>query len=288
MITALATSLLLGQWGNTAQSTQTNGTRPERRFNNEQGLHQRLRQQRFNQKPEGVETVKIQVDGTEREFNVYFPKTKDARPRPVIFAFHGHGGNMNNSVRKFKFNETVPNAISVYMNGLPTAGRTDPQGTKNGWQNKVGELGDRDIKFFDQVMTWVKTKAMVDDKNIFAMGHSNGAGFTMALWNAHPTMFKGLGVCSGGGKPGDANSPTAFFAQSGKNDPLVSFRGQSLSVNAVKKVNKSVEPGKPWGPNTTRWEGAAPVVWYVTDGKHELPEEALGQLTKFFVELTSK
>ncbi|MFO0046500.1 MAG: hypothetical protein ACK53G_13820, partial [Armatimonadota bacterium] len=147
MITALATSLLLGQWGNTAQSTQTNGTRPERRFNNEQGLLQRLRQQRSNQKPDGVETVKIQVDGTEREFNVYFPKTREARPRPVIFAFHGHGGNMNNSVRKFKFNETVPNAISVYMNGLPTAGRTDPQGTKNGWQNKVGELGDRDIKF---------------------------------------------------------------------------------------------------------------------------------------------
>ena len=63
---------------------------------------------------------------------------------------------------------------------------------------------------------------------------------------------------------------------------------QSLSVNAVKKVNKSVEPGNPWGPNTTRWEGAAPVVWYVTDSEHELPEEALGQLTKFFVELTSK
>jgi polyhydroxybutyrate depolymerase len=238
--------------------------------------------------PQGIETQKISVDGVEREFNVYFPKTKDARPRPVIFAFHGHGGNMNYSVQKFKFYETVPNAISVYMNGLPTPGRTDPDGKKNGWQNKVGELGDRDLKFFSQVLNWVKSKAIIDEGNIFSMGHSNGAGFTMALWNANPSLFKGLGVCSGGGIARAANKPTAFFAQSGQNDPIVPFRGQSASVNQVKKVNKSQGDGKSWQPNSTRWEGAAPVVWYVTDGKHDLPEEALGQLTKFFVELIGR
>ncbi len=42
-----------------------------------------------------TESVTLDVNGTSRQFYVYFPKTKDLKPRPVVFAFHGHGGRQS-------------------------------------------------------------------------------------------------------------------------------------------------------------------------------------------------
>ena len=84
-----------------------------------------------------TESVTLDINGTSRQFYVYFPKTKDAKPRPVVFAFHGHGGNSRYSVTKFKVNQLWPEAISIYPQGLPTVGQlTDPEGKKNGHAKK--------------------------------------------------------------------------------------------------------------------------------------------------------
>lgn len=234
-----------------------------------------------------TEKVTLEVEGVKREFLIYVPRTKDARPRPVVFAFHGHGGNMNYSVRKFKFNETWPQAISVYPQGLPTKGMTDPEGKKNGWQQRAGTEGDRDVKFFDAMLEYVKKGNIVDEKNIFSMGHSNGGAMTMALWNARGSLLKGVGICAGGGRA-PAGTPVAAFFSSGKNDPIVKFPGQRLSVQAAKRANGSQGDGTAWGENTTRWEGTKPLVWYVDEGGHELPEPALAKLTQFFKELAGQ
>ena len=237
---------------------------------------------------DGLQTVTLNVDGVERTFIAYAPLTRDAKPRPLVFAFHGHGGNMNYSVKKFKFNKTWSQAISLYPQGLPTAGMTDPEGKKNGWQQRINTEGNRDEKFFDAMMDWVRKNHRLDEKSIFTMGHSNGGAMSMVAWNSHPDLFRGIGVCCAGGRALPANKPTAIFSVSGKNDPIVKFAGQQLSFNMVKRHNGGTGEGKPYGPNSTIWEGKAPSVWYVTDGGHELPEEALGQLTKFFKDLASR
>ena len=110
----------------------------------------------------------------------------------------------------------------------------------------------------------------------------------MVAWNSHPTLFKGLGVCCGGGRAMPENKPTALFSVSGRNDPIVKFAGQQLSFNSAKRLNGGTGEGKPYATNSTIWEGKAPSVWYVSDGGHELPEEALEQLTKFFKDLSKK
>ena len=237
---------------------------------------------------DGLQTVTLTVDGVERQFIAYAPLTKDARPRPLVFAFHGHGGNMRYSLNRFKFNKTWPEAVSLYPQGLPTKGMTDPDGKKNGWQQRVNTEGNRDEKFLDAMLEWAKKNNRIDEKNIFSMGHSNGGAMTMVAWNSHPNLFKGLGVCCGGGRTLPGNKPTALFSVSGRNDPIVKFAGQQLSFNSAKRVNGATDDGKPYGNNSTIWEGKAPSVWYVSDGGHELPEEALEQLTKFFKDLSKK
>ena len=53
----------------------------------------------------------------------------------------------------------------------------------------MGEEGDRDIRFIDRVVKSLRNEGWVDDARVFATGHSNGGGFTYALWNARPGML---------------------------------------------------------------------------------------------------
>ena len=233
-----------------------------------------------------VEDVLIDVNGMKRQFYVYFPKTKDMKPRPVVFAFHGHGGNSRYSVTKFKVNKLWPEAISIYMQGLPTVGQlTDPKGEKNGWQGREGTNGDRDLKFFDVVLKWVHTKAKVNDKAIFSIGHSNGGGFTYLLWNTHPDTFAAIAPFCAGGPAVQGKKPIPVFHVSGRNDPLVKFAMQSRSLDFVRKLDECEPEGKQLGEFMTRYESKIgdPVVWYVHNGGHELPEDALAESVKFLM-----
>ena len=130
------------------------------------------------QMPEGFSEVVIEVDGMKRQTIIYAPKSSKEQPTPVVFCFHGHGGNSRHAAKSFAMHTHWPEAISVYPQGLNTPGRlTDPEGKKPGWQSGPGAMGDRDLKFFDAMLTKLKAEHQVDAKRIFSTGHSNGGGF---------------------------------------------------------------------------------------------------------------
>src|SRR3954465_10707692 len=86
------------------------------------------------------------VDGVKREALVFVPTAKGEGKVPVVFDFHGHGGTHRNAARSHHFQETWPEALVVYMQGLNTPGKlTDPEGKKPGWQHGPGEQKDRDL-----------------------------------------------------------------------------------------------------------------------------------------------
>src|SRR5262245_38937988 len=97
------------------------------------------------------------IDGVSREAQLHVPATAATTPAPVVFVFHGHGGNIRNVVRSFHIHTLWPEAIVIYPQGLNTPGRlTDPEGKLPGWQPNVGDQGDRDLKFFDAVLASLK------------------------------------------------------------------------------------------------------------------------------------
>ena len=131
-----------------------------------------------------------EVAGVKREALIYVPEAAKTKPIPVVFAFHGHGGNMQNAARMFPVHTLWPEAISVYMQGLNTPGAlTDPEGKKPGWQNREGEQGNRDLQFFDAVFASLKKDYKVDTNRVFSTGHSNGGGFTYLLWAERADQF---------------------------------------------------------------------------------------------------
>src|SRR5438270_11528990 len=91
------------------------------------------------------------VDGVKRQALVFAPKeTKEKAP--LVFAWHGHGGNMQGTSQLMHIQTVWPEAIVVYPQGLPTVSGGDPQGNLPGWQAEAGTNGDRDLKFFDEML----------------------------------------------------------------------------------------------------------------------------------------
>ena len=145
--------------------------------------------------------MEVQVDGVTREALVSIPQgVSKEKPAPLVFGFHGHGGNMRNAARQFGFENVWPEAVVVYMQGLNTPTARDPQGDKPGWQNRPGLQGDRDLKAFDAFLTLIKSKTSIDENRIYASGHSNGGGFTYCLWAGRGNLFAAIA-------PSSANPP---------------------------------------------------------------------------------
>jgi polyhydroxybutyrate depolymerase len=231
------------------------------------------------------------VEGIDREALVYVPAAAKTAPSPVIFAFHGHGGTMRNAARNFAYHTHWPEAIAVYMQGLNSPGvLTDPEGKKPGWQRTVGDQNDRDLKFFDAVLATLKKDYQVDEKRIYATGHSNGGAFVYVLWSARGEVFAAVAPCAAPLRPTLKNlKPKPVLLATGEKDQLVRFAWQERSIEALKKLNK-VGEGTPWGKFCTLYPSSTgtPLVTYIHPGGHELPPEVPPTIVKFFKERAEK
>ncbi len=233
------------------------------------------------------------VGELERQALVAVPASTDTTSSPtnkllpVVFAFHGHGGSMQQASRSFGYHTIWPEAIIIYPHGLPTPGKlTDPEGKKNGWQSKVGDQDDRDLLFFDAMLQTCLNELHADPQRVYATGHSNGGGFTYLLGAARADKFAALAPSSAViNRPVNTFKPIPLLHVAGENDPLVKFTWQTLSITTVKRIN-GCETGKPWGDNQfcTEYESptGTPLVTCIHPGDHKYFAEAPALIVKFF------
>ncbi len=208
---------------------------------------------------------------------------------PVIFAFHGHGGNSRNAARSLNMHQHWPEAICVYLQGLPTPGRlTDPEGKKNGWQHSAGDQGDRDLKFFDTVLDSLKKDHQIDEKRIYLTGHSNGGGFTYLLWAKRGDVLAAVApsAAAGAGRLQNDLKPLPAMHLAGEKDELVKFSWQKATIDIIRKVNGCESEGKPWHDKGTLYpsKSGTPVVTYIHSGTHAFPKEGPELIVAFFKE----
>lgn len=229
------------------------------------------------------------IDGVKREADVFAPSKTAKDPPPLVFGFHGHGGNMRNAARSFRMHELWPEAVVVYMQGLNTPGRlTDPEGKKPGWQSTVGDQGDRDLKFFDAVLASMKEKHKIDERRIYSTGHSNGGGFTYLLWAARGDVFAAVAPsAAAAGRSAKDLKPKPVMHIAGENDELVKFAWQQLAMTHLRTLNDCGE-GTPWHDHKLctvySSKSGNPVVTMIHPGTHKYPDEAPPLIVKFFKE----
>lgn len=234
------------------------------------------------------------IDGVQREALVFVPaqatnSNKSSTGSPIVFGFHGHGGTMRFAARSFHFHELWPEGIVVYMQGLPTPSRlVDPEGKRSGWQRMVGDQGDRDLKFFDAVLKSLIKDYRVDERRVFASGHSNGGAFTYLLWAARGDKLAAVAPSAAGGARvlGDLKPKPAMHL-AGKRDQLVSFAVQQRCMEHVRRVNRCESDGQSWAKDCTRYpsDAGAPFVAMIHDGDHKYPANGPELIVRFFKEV---
>lgn len=225
------------------------------------------------------------VDGVTREALVHFPARTEQGGAPVVFVFHGHGGSMRQAVSSMPIHRHWPEAIVVYPQGLPTPGvLTDRAGRKAGWQATAGAADDRDLKFFDIMLADLQARHRLDERRIYATGHSNGGGFTYLLWAQRGEKFAALAPSAAVLARGAGDlRPKPVLHLGSPQDRLVRFSWQERMIDEVLRINgcgarRADATGYTLYPSSR----GAEVATYLHNGGHRYPAEAPELIVKFF------
>ena len=234
----------------------------------------------------GRHVVSLRAAGLRRTAVLVVPSdlTKAA---PLVFAFHGHGGSGAAFERKFKIEQYWPAAIVVYPDGLPGhKGRTDPEGKKSGWQTAVGEDGDRDLAFYDVMLTTLRSKLDVDADRIYVVGHSNGSAFTSLLLNQRGGAI--AATANSSSQPSaaqlDSDPVRSMFMSMGTHDPIVPYENQRKAI-PIAEHKLGIEPSKTTTRGYLRVEhgrGNLELDTYVHPGGHPTPTGVPRLIVEFF------
>ncbi len=230
-------------------------------------------------------TMHWAIEGVDRQALVFAPTSpfKDAKT-PVLFAFHGHGGTMGTAALAMRFQSLWPEALVVYMQGLPTPSPVDPQGRHPGWQSNAGDLGDRDLKFFDAALASLKAKYPLDPRRIYAAGFSNGGYFSYLLWTARAGTFAGFASIAGALRTGMQLTVAKPLLQViGQQDAIVPVASQMRAVAAAQAVDGATTGGQACGQGCTLYPSSkgAPVEMIVHAGGHTVPPGAAAKIVDF-------
>jgi polyhydroxybutyrate depolymerase len=136
----------------------------------------------------------IEVGGARRSFVLRVPSGGDGRTAaPVVFAFHPFGMNAQYMQSRAPIGRAWPEAFVVYPEGMPR----DTTNLVPSWQGRLGELGDRDLAFFDAMLAWLDSRACVDRTRVFVLGYSNGAGLAHLLACERSQAVAGAAIAAG-------------------------------------------------------------------------------------------
>jgi polyhydroxybutyrate depolymerase len=230
----------------------------------------------------------VEVAGVARKLLLFAPKSSTETATPLVFVFHGHGGMALQAARSFGIHRIWPEAIVVYMQGLPTPGRlTDPEGKKAGWQRDAGDQDDRDLKFFDAALARLQKTYRVDAKRIYSTGHSNGGAFTYLLWETRPDLFAAFAPsASAAGTSVLKLKPKPALHIAGTKDPLVRFTWQERTMEILRKTNGCAAESQAWADGVKLYPSptGTPFAEFVHPGGHEFHVRAPELIVRFFKE----
>jgi polyhydroxybutyrate depolymerase len=237
----------------------------------------------------GLTSQTWMVNGVERSALIAAPATRgtDKGGPPLVLVFHGHGGSSAQAARSFRLHEAWPEAIVIYPQGVSTVGQvTDPEGRQPGWQHRPGGAADRDLKFVDVMLTWAAERYAFNSAQLFAAGHSNGGSMVYVLWAARGDRFAAFAPSSSVFRLAEIKTakPKPVFIVAGRQDALVPFATQQLSLAGVLRLNQAPREGQKWSGAAQRHTSAvgADVVTYIHPGGHPMPADSGALMVQFF------
>lgn len=178
----------------------------------------------------------IVVDGRERQYIVHLPPSFTSQKKlPVIFAFHGGGGDNKRIIRYYNLNGLADanGYIIVYPNAINKAW------SLSGVSSRVRNIDNSvdDVHFISVLLDAMIRDYKVDDKHVFCTGISRGGVFSLYLaWQLSGRITAIAPVCASIPQ-GIATAytfihPIPVMLINGTGDPLIDYNGGPGTMNA--------------------------------------------------------
>ena len=173
----------------------------------------------------------IMVDGLKREFVTYLPEGINQTEKcPVIISLHGRLGTAIRQMKFADFKQLADRDKVIII---------CPQGVDRSWNDGRGTpanaKGINDVKFIDQLITYLINTYHADPRKIYVTGMSNGGFMTSRLACELNTRIAAIAVVAAsmdedmGYQP---NKPMPVMYIQGTKDPLVPFAGGAMKKGA--------------------------------------------------------
>jgi len=233
-------------------------------------------------------TMTWTIEGETREALVFAPAPERRGDKhPLVFAFHGHGGNMQGTSQLMHIHTLWPKAIVVYPQGVNRPSPVDPNGTKPGWQVEANQanINNADLKFFDAMVARMHGEYSIDDARIYVTGFSNGAIFSYLLWAERGKLLAAIGDCAGRLWQGEhLTQPRPVLVIAGRADTTDPFALQEKSIKIARRIDNASNRGQVCGQYCTFYPSTThtPVKTFIHPGAHVYPAWAPGEIVTFF------
>ncbi len=172
----------------------------------------------------GNNKATLQFGGRTRSYVVYVPSSlKAGSPAPLVFDFHGHGGNASQEASASGWNKKADQVglLVVY-----------PEGVDSSWNvgNCCGlAMSEKvdDVGFTRAIIEAVSKATCIDSKRVYATGMSNGAGFVHRLGCEAAEVIAAIAPASADlvTDPCTPARPISVLAVRGLTDTMVKYEG---------------------------------------------------------------
>lgn len=184
-----------------------------------------------NRVPNHLKTKKIEVEGLERTFHLFAPRgIADRKKVPLLFVFHGGGGNPISMDRRLGFTQLARKEkfLVVYPAGF---GGNWNDGRKT-TATKAHRENIDDISFVSAMIDSISREYPIDQKRIFATGPSNGGIFSHFVGANLANKFAAIAPVIGGiadpfYKRFNPSEPVSVFIIQGTDDKIVPYDGKT-------------------------------------------------------------
>jgi len=187
----------------------------------------------------------IIVDGLKREFITYAPEgiNKADKP-PVIISLHGRLGTAAGQMKFADFKPIADREKVIIV---------CPQGIDRSWNDGRGTpanaKGINDVKFIDQMITYITNIYNADAGRVYVTGMSNGGFMTSRLACELNNRIAAIAVVAASMDEDMGYQPSkpipAMYIQ-GTKDPLVPFTGGQMKKGAGGSIYGHEEVLKKW------------------------------------------
>ncbi|HOY69777.1 MAG TPA: hypothetical protein PL131_00745 [Methylotenera sp.] len=216
--------------------------------------------------------TQLTIQDQTRNYHLHVPAGYNPeRAYPLIFLFHGYGGN------------GLSGGLGIEHNAKGNALIVGADGLNNQWNQSTKE---NDLHFFDTMLETISSQYCVDKNRVFSYGFSMGGYFTNLLACERGNVLRASASIAGGPRGNDCKGKVAAWFLHDTDDKAINIsqgiaaRDKAIATNGCSQETIELENG------CVQYQGCqeTPIVWCQTSGfGHDIRGDvAPARVWKFF------